>query len=206
MEPILTRRRFTFAASACAVASTLPSSALTLEVNSDTGAIGTQQKRPIYAMDLSRSPHAKLRTLPLTAVVVSYGFWGRRIAAGRVSCLPEVEQQEVANGRLLNFQRMRGTDHSPLSTDLHSRAGADSEVYKWIEGASWALITPDPKLQARVDNIVRDVIGAQEPSGYLDTFFVGSRVPERMLPETQISSHEIYSMATFCRRASLLIG
>ena len=195
MENILTRRRFTFAASASAVAAMLPSSAWSLEVDGGSGTIVTQKKRPIYAMDLSRSPHAKLRTLPLTAVVVSDGFWGQRIAAGRVGCLPEVEQQEVANGRVLNFQRMRGTDHSALSTDLHSlRAGADSEVYKWIEGASWALTTPDPKLQARVDIIVRDIVGAQEPSGYLDTFFVGSRVTERMLPETQISGHEIYSM------------
>jgi uncharacterized protein len=41
--------------------------------------------------------------------------------------------------------------------------------------------------------IVRDVIGAQEPSGYLNSYFVEDRAAERMLPTTQISGHELYN-------------
>ena len=37
-------------------------------------------------------------------------------------------------------------------------------------------------------------MGAQEATGYLDTFFVGDQVKNRMTPETQIVGHEVYSM------------
>ena len=137
----------------------------------------------------------KLRPVPLTAVAIQDGFWGQRIAANRNAGIDEVYRQEVLNGRIFNFQRMHHTEHDRLGADLHSlRPGADSEVYKWLEGAGWALTTPDPELQARVNQVVKDVVNAQEPSGYLDTYFVGERTAQRMLPETQIVGHEVYSM------------
>jgi DUF1680 family protein len=149
----------------------------------------------VYAVDFTHSPHAKFRSVPLNAVTVDSGFWSSRIAANQNSGITEVYQQEMQNGRLFNFQRLDETDHGGLSIDLHSlRPGADSEVYKWLEGAGWALTTPDPALQMKVNQVVQDVVRAQEPSGYLDTYFVGVRIPERMKPETQIIGHEIYSM------------
>ena len=185
----VSRRRFLAAAASTAAVACLPPLSAVAEVKRKTA------KGNAYLMDLTRSKYAKLRTLPLDAVTVTGGFWGNRIAVNRAACIPAVYQQETENGRMLNFQRMHGKDPATLSTDLHSlRHGADSEVYKWIEGASWALVTPDPAAQARMEQVSRDVINAQEPSGYLDTYFVGGRVPERMLPETQVVGHEVYSM------------
>jgi DUF1680 family protein len=184
----VSRRRFVAAAASTAAVAFLPSITSVAETN-------RKPKGKAYLMDLTRSKHAKLRTLPLDMVTITGGFWGNRINVNRTACIPAVYQQETENGRVLNFQRISGKDPATLSTDLHSlRHGADSEVYKWIEGASWALVTPDSAAQARMQQVSRDVINAQEPSGYLDTYFVGDRVPERMLPETQVVGHEIYSM------------
>ena len=193
----ITRRKFA-AAAASMVASTclpFPDDAFGSEKSQEPQARALPVARNAYALDLSRSPYAMLRTLPLNAVTVTSGFWAQRIAANLSGCIPEVYQQEVENDRVLNFQRMHDVDHANLSTNIRSlRHGADSEVYKWLEGASWSLTTSNQSLQAKAMQVVRAVGGAQEPSGYLDTYFVGERIPERMLPDTQIVGHEIYCM------------
>lgn len=54
--------------------------------------------------------------------------------------------------------------------------GPVEETYKWIEAASFALDSNDsPELRKNLDEVVRDLIGAQEPSGYLNTYFVEDR-------------------------------
>jgi uncharacterized protein len=193
----LTRRGFAGAASSFFAASYLAPFRRILgnENAPKSKSTATSSRGDIYVVDLSRSKYARLHPLPLRAITIRDGFWAQRIAVNRNSAISEVYQQEIQNGRVFNFQRMHQVEHDRLSTDLHSlRPGADSEVYKWIEGASWALATPDPQLQMRVSQIVKDVVDAQEPSGYLDTYFVGGRLPQRMLPETQVVGHEVYSM------------
>jgi uncharacterized protein len=193
----LTRRGFTSAASSLLAATYIaPFTGLLIdEKASESQSTTPRSKKPIFVADLSRSPHVKLRPVSLTAVAIQDGFWGQRIAANRNAGIDEVYRQEALNGRIFNFQRMHHAEHDQLSTDLHSlRPGADSEVYKWLEGTGWALTTPDPELQRRVNQVVKDVVDAQEPSGYLDTYFVGERTTQRMLPETQIVGHEVYSM------------
>src|SRR5690554_1225475 len=48
----------------------------------------------------------------------------------------------------------------------------DSDVAKWIEAASYSLLLkPDPELEKTLDELI-DLIGrAQEPDGYLNTYF-----------------------------------
>ena len=191
----MTRRKFAVNA---ATAFALGWEALSAEgTRSDNAQAQERQEsyihKPVYATDLSRSSHALLRPLPLNAISLKSGFWAQRIATNLSATIPEVLQQEVTNDRVFNFQRMKGTDHSKLSTDLHSlRHGADSEVYKWLEGASWVLLSPNPGLRSKLDQVAHDVVSAQEPNGYLNTYFVGDRIRDRMLPETQIVGHEVY--------------
>jgi len=72
---------------------------------------------------------------PLNDVKIGPGFWGTRVAINRSACLPAVYEEERENGRLLNFERLHGTDPVSLSADLHSlRHGADSEIYSGLKG------------------------------------------------------------------------
>ena len=49
----------------------------------------------------------------------------------------------------------------------------DSDVAKWIEGAAFSLRWhPDPALEATVDGAIEAVIAAQQPDGYLDTYYI----------------------------------
>jgi len=48
----------------------------------------------------------------------------------------------------------------------------DSDVAKWIEAAAYTLAThPDPELEAQVDGIIERIARAQQPDGYLNTYF-----------------------------------
>jgi DUF1680 family protein len=48
----------------------------------------------------------------------------------------------------------------------------DSDVAKWLEAASYSLAThPDQALEAQVDEVIRLIVAAQQPDGYLNTYF-----------------------------------
>ncbi len=149
--------------------------------------------------NLTHSPHAVMRTVPIGAVKLADGFWARRMAVNQHSAIPFTYQQMVEHGRFDNFLRWDGPTQA-LRAGFHTthpsglRAGGDSETYKWIEAASYVLDSSnDGELRKNLDEVVREVIGAQEPSGYLNTYFVEERAAQRMLPATQVSGHELYN-------------
>ena len=49
----------------------------------------------------------------------------------------------------------------------------DSDLYKWIEAASYSLTQhPDARLEALIDEAVELICGAQQENGYLDTYYI----------------------------------
>lgn len=72
----------------------------------------------------------------------------------------------------------------------------DSDVYKWLEAVAYALrYAPDDKLQATADNLINLIAAAQQPDGYLDTYFI-IRAPERKFQHVS-ESHELYCMGHY---------
>ena len=67
----------------------------------------------------------------------------------------------------------------------------DSDVAKWIEGAAFTLRWhPDPELEAVVDGAIDEVIAAQQPDGYLDTYYIINGLDKRW---TNLKdNHELY--------------
>lgn len=119
-------------------------------------------------------PAERLSSLPVAAVTLSDPFWAPRQEVNRTKTLDHVLGEIEATGGLKNFDiaagKATGTFGGPF--------WADSDVYKWIEGASWTLAThPDPALDAKLDAIIARIAAAQQPDGYLDTF-VQINVPD----------------------------
>ena len=57
-----------------------------------------------------------------------------------------------------------------LDDEFHGMVFQDSDVYKWLEEAAYALAYhPDPELKALCDRTVDLIARAQQPDGYLDT-------------------------------------
>lgn len=67
----------------------------------------------------------------------------------------------------------------------------DSDIAKWIEGAAWSLRWhPDPELEKIVDGAIDEVVAAQQPDGYLDTYYIISGLDRRW---TNLKdNHELY--------------
>lgn len=67
----------------------------------------------------------------------------------------------------------------------------DSDVYKWLEGVAYSLRWhPDPALETVADGAIADIAAAQQPDGYLDTYYIINGLERRW---TNLKDHhELY--------------
>ncbi len=138
-------------------------------------------------VDTARSPHARLRPVPLTAVTLADGFWAPRRHLNRQVSLPTQYRFLEETGRLDNFRRAAGQTDLPFQGYYYN----DSDVYKWLEAVAWTLATdPDPDLSRMADGVIDLVAAAQQPDGYLNTYFALDRAAERWTNLRDL--HELY--------------
>jgi DUF1680 family protein len=72
-----------------------------------------------------------------------------------------------------------------------ARLAGDSDVYKVLEGIGYALADRrDPELEKRADAIIDKIAAAQEPDGYLNTYYTSVKPHERW--KGLAHSHELY--------------
>jgi uncharacterized protein len=137
-------------------------------------------------VDTSRSPHARLRPLPLDAVKLTDDFWEPRRRINRDVTLPSQYRHLEETGRLDNFRRASGKTGGEYQGIYFN----DSDVYKWLEAAAWTLAEgSDPELERMVDAAITEVEDAQRPDGYLNTYFTFERATQRW---TDFDLHEMY--------------
>jgi hypothetical protein len=75
-------------------------------------------------IDLSNSPYAKLKTVPVRAVVIKDGFWSKRRKANLVSSIPSMHDELLEHGRMDNFLRLVGKSPEPQKGPVFS----DSDI------------------------------------------------------------------------------
>ncbi len=144
-----------------------------------------------------------VKPVPFTAVHVDDGFWAPKIEINRTVTIPFAFEQDEKTGRVDNFVRaaeaLRGEkfeNHRPPGYPFD-----DTDIYKVIEGASYALsVHPDPKLDAYVDGLIVKIAAAQEKDGYLYT----ARTIDPLHPHPWsgnerwilegVDSHELYDL------------
>src|SRR5829696_3414913 len=137
-------------------------------------------------VDTVRSPHVRLRPLPLDAVDLADEFWEPRRRINREDTLTSQYRHLEDTGRLDNFRRASGK----TGGEYQGRYFNDSDVYKWLEAASWSLATdPDPELERQIDEAIAVVEAAQQPDGYLNSYFALERADQRW---TDHDLHEMY--------------
>jgi uncharacterized protein len=147
----------------------------------------TESNRAVV-VDTSRSPFARLRPVALGAVTIDDAFWTPRMRTNRESTLPSQYRLLWDTGRIDNLLRAAGK----FDGEFKGRYFNDSDVYKWLEAASWVLAdspNADPELEAMVDEAISAVEAAQRPDGYLNSYFTGERADQRW---TDFDLHEMY--------------
>jgi hypothetical protein len=143
---------------------------------------------------LDHSLNARQHTVPVEAVHMGEGFWTARRKVVTERSLPTMLDLLEEHGVVDNFRRLAGKPEIPRRGPLYT----DSHLYKWIEGAAWALAsnetadTDKQKLRGDIESLTTHILAAQEPSGYLNTYYVGDKVHLRFTELTR--SHEDYCL------------
>jgi DUF1680 family protein len=147
-------------------------------------------------LHLDRSPHARLRSVPVRAVRIHDGFWARRRQVNVERSIPTLLQLLEENGVVDNFRRISGRKQAPRRGPLYT----DSDLYKWMEAVAFVLQSEDrPALRAQFEQLTDEILAAQEPSGYLNTYYVEERKALRF--QEMQRGHELYCLGHLLQAA-----
>ncbi|TWR26188.1 glycoside hydrolase family 127 protein [Mucilaginibacter achroorhodeus] len=130
----------------------------------------------------------KMQPVSFAKVNITDNFWAPRIkTVSRVTIPVCIEQTEIKTPRIRNFEKVahkQGEKHEGIYYD-------DSDVYKALEAIAYSLKNhPDPKLEAKADDWIDKIAAAQQPDGYLNTYYTLRNMDGRW---TDMEKHEDYN-------------
>ena len=126
--------------------------------------------------------------LSISSIRVTDEFWSRWQDVVFKRTL-EIEYQQCKDtGRLENFARAIRNEKG----NFQGRYFNDSDVYKWIEAASYCIsaLGSDPSLDAKLSEVVELIVRAQMPDGYINTYFQVMHPDKRW--KALATMHEMY--------------
>ena len=124
----------------------------------------------------------KLQPPPLKAVMIDDTFWSERRRVNRDVTLAAQYKQCETTGRIAALS---------LAPVPEQHYFWDSDVAKWLEAAAYSLETdPDLDREKLVDSTISLLQAAQQPDGYLNTYFT-TVVPEQRWVNLR-DYHELY--------------
>jgi uncharacterized protein len=137
--------------------------------------------------------------VPFTSVSFSGGFLDDRLRTHRTALLPAAIRKCETTGRLDNFRnaalKINGQPHGEHVGIYFN----DSDVYKVLEGMAYSLMRErDPALEAKAAEWMTLIGSAQEPDGYLDTYFTLKEPGNKW---TNMERHEDYCAGHFFEAA-----
>jgi DUF1680 family protein len=134
---------------------------------------------------LGESP--RLTPVPFQDVHIADAFWGPRIRTNQTVTIEANLHQCAITGRIDNFAsagKLKAGNHQGLLFN-------DSDLYKVLEGIAYTLSNRrDPELEKRTDAIIDQIAAAQQPDGYLNTYYALVKPQERW--KNIQYGHELY--------------
>lgn len=131
-------------------------------------------------------PFKMIEPVDFSHVQINDNFWSPRLKSHAHTtlavCMDQIENQ---TGRIRNFENAAKKEgvHSGIFFD-------DSDVYKALEGIAYTLINhPDPELEKKADEWIDKFAAAQEPDGYINTYYTLTGLENRW---KNMDKHEMY--------------
>jgi uncharacterized protein len=129
----------------------------------------------------------KMEPVSFSRVRIDDAFWSPKIDKVTTVTIPVcIDQTEIKTPRIRNFEKViqnRGEKFEGIFFD-------DSDVFKALEAIAYSLKNhPDPKLEKKADAWIDKIAAAQQPDGYLDTYFTLNGLDQRW---TDMEKHEDY--------------
>ncbi|MFF2934216.1 glycoside hydrolase family 127 protein [Streptomyces mirabilis] len=174
----------------------MPRTDSALPSRTDVSAAAEQGAAPVGPVRLGPDAPAALR--PATAQVRT-GFWHARREVNAHTSIPQGPALLESAGNLHNLRLAAGTAQGEFQGGYPF---VDTDVYKWLEAASWQLARCGPsgdgeensphlrQLAAEVERIIALVADAQQSDGYLNTWFQVRKNGERY--QDLRWGHELY--------------
>ena len=115
----------------------------------------------------TNSPFCRLKPIPIRAVRMQEGFWKPRMDKNATVTLKSQMQKLRETGVLDNFLRL----YDKSDAGFQGRPSSDSDLYKWVEAASWTLQTYKlPEIEKMLNDAIEIIEPAQDDDGYLNTY------------------------------------
>jgi DUF1680 family protein len=134
------------------------------------------------------------KALPIQSTRITSGFWRERIDNIAREVIPY--QWKALNDQIPGAEPSHAIENFRIaagksSGTFYGLIFQDSDVGKWIEAAAYSLMdSPNPDLQGLIDGLVELIGLAQEPDGYLDTYF-SMKAPDKKWTDFAMG-HEMY--------------
>jgi len=130
----------------------------------------------------------KMEPISFSRVRITDDFWRPKLEKVATHTLAAcIYQTETATPRIRNFEKVarnKGEKHEGIFYD-------DSDVFKALEAMSYSLNNhPDAALEKKCDEWIDKIAAAQQPDGYLNTFYTLNEPDKRY---TDMSMHEDYN-------------
>lgn len=136
----------------------------------------------------------KLSPFPLGKIQIEDKFWKEYMELVREHVIPY--QWEALNDRIPDAQPSHCIENFRVASGqqegtFQGMVFQDSDVYKWLEAVAYSLTWhKDEELEKTADETI-DLIGAaQQPDGYLDTYYIINGLEKRFT--NLMDNHELY--------------
>jgi len=122
-------------------------------------------------------------------------FWSQYTQLVRDVVVPY--QWEAINDRVEGAEKSHAVQNFKIAAGLaegefYGFVFQDTDVAKWLEAVAYLLIKqPNPELEAIADEMIDIIEKAQEPDGYLNTYFTIKAPEEKWTNLTE--AHELYT-------------
>ncbi len=141
---------------------------------------------PVFISCSQDDSSKKITAVDFSKVKIEDSFWAPRLDKHFSATLPVcIDQIENKTGRIRNFENAAKGEgkHSGIFFD-------DSDVYKAMEGIAYTLVNhPDAALEAKADEWIDKFAAAQQPDGYINTFYTLTGLEKRWV---NMDKHEMY--------------
>lgn len=123
-----------------------------------------------------------------STVTITDKFWKPKMDKVATTTLQAcIYQTEEKTGRIRNFEKVasgKGGEFEGIFYD-------DSDVFKALEAIAYSLKNnPNAEMEAKADSWIEKIAGAQQPDGYLNTYYTLTGLEKRW---SDMSMHEDYN-------------
>ncbi|MFN7019484.1 MAG: glycoside hydrolase family 127 protein, partial [Fimbriimonadales bacterium] len=110
----------------------------------------------------------RLRPISFAHVEIDDAFWARRQQVNRTATVPHLFEELERAGNIPNLRLAGEGKREGYQGPVYM----DSDLYKALEAAAYVLKQhPDDPIRAKVDEVIDILERAQQPDGYLNSYF-----------------------------------